>query len=140
HAEKEGAKEPVAEFVLDNIGELITNNVDKSVWESGGSVEAVPPGTLVIKCPAATHAKVQQLLDGLRGAGGLQVAIETRFVTVQDNFLQEVGVDLRGLGDNSGGVGVAGQGGIKTGAITSPVTFDDVFFGGNQPGSAGSPS
>jgi Flp pilus assembly secretin CpaC len=137
HQTTEEAKEPVPDFVLDTIAELITNNVDKSVWEAGGgTVEPVPPGTLVIKCPAATHAKVQQLLNGLRGAGGLQVSIETRFITVQDNFLQDIGVDLRGLGDNTGGQGVAGKGGLKgPGGITSPVTFDDVFFG--SPGNPG---
>jgi type II secretory pathway component GspD/PulD (secretin) len=136
HQAVEEAKEPVADFVLDSIGELINNNVDKSVWEGGGTVEAVPPGTLVVKCPAATHVKVQQLLDGLRGAGGLQVSIETRFLTVKDNFLQDVGVDMRGLGDNTGGQGVPGKGGIRTtGGVTTPVTFDDVFFG-----SPGNPS
>jgi Flp pilus assembly secretin CpaC len=130
HSAKEEPKEPVAAFVLDNIGELITNNVDKTVWEGGGSVEPVPPGTLVIKCPAATHVKVQQLLDGLRGAGGLQVSIETRFITVQDNFLQDIGADLRGLGDQTGGVGIPGGGGIVgPGGVVTPVTFDDVFFG-----------
>jgi Flp pilus assembly secretin CpaC/predicted TPR repeat methyltransferase len=130
HAAKEEPKEPVAAFVLDNIGELITNNVDKTVWEGGGSVEPVPPGTLVVKCPATTHVKVQQLLDGLRGAGGLQVSIETRFITVQDNFLQEVGADLRGLGDQTGGLGVPGRGGVAgPGGVITPVTFDDVFFG-----------
>jgi Flp pilus assembly secretin CpaC len=140
HQAVEEAKEPVADFVLDNIAELITNNVDKPVWEAGGTVEAVPPGTLVIKCPAATHAKVQQLLDGLRGAGGLQVSIETRFLTVKDNFLQDVGVDMRGLGDNTGGQGVPGKGGIATtGGITTPVTFDDVFFGSPGNPSGGRP-
>src|SRR5262245_16687858 len=139
HQTTEEPKEPQPEFVLDQIADLITNNVDKSAWEAGGSVEPVPPGTLVVKCPPGTHAKVQQLLDGLRGAGGLEVSIETRFVTVQDNFLQEVGVDLRGLGDNTGGQGVPGKGGIPTaGGVTTPVTFDDVFFGTvGQPGGAG---
>jgi type II secretory pathway component GspD/PulD (secretin) len=139
HQTTEEAKEPQPEFVLDQIADLITNNVDKSAWEAGGSVEPVPPGTLVVKCPPATHAKVQQLLDGLRGAGGLEVSIETRFVTVQDNFLQEVGVDLRGLGDSSGGQGVPGKGGIPgAGGITTPVTFDDVFFGSSgSPGGIG---
>ncbi len=130
HAAKEEPKEPVAAFVLDNIGELITNNVDKSVWEGGGSVEPVPPGTLVVKCPAATHQKVQALLDGLRGAGGLQVSIEARFITVEDNFLQDIGADLRGLGDQTGGLGAPGKGGIRgVGGVLTPVTFDDVFFG-----------
>jgi len=131
----EEVREPVAPFLLDSITELIEQNVDTVVWEEGGSIEGLEPGTLVVKAPPATHKKIQNLLDGLRGAGGLQVAIETRFVTVEDNFLQEVGVDLRGLGDQSGGVGIPGKGGIAgPGGITSPITFDDLFFG-----SAGAP-
>ena len=132
---EEDVPEPVAAFELDAIGDLITNNVDRTVWEEDGTVSPLEPGTLVIKAPADTHAKVQALLDGLRGAGGLQVSIETRFITVEDNFLREVGVDLRGLGDNTGGVGVAGKGGVPgVGGITVPSTFDDLFFG-----SAGTP-
>lgn len=126
----EEAPEAIPEFQVDAIQELITTNVDKAIWESGGEVSSIPPGTLVVKAPAATQAKVQSLLAGLRGAGGLQVSIETRFVTVSDNFLQDIGVDLRGLGDQSGGVGVAGKGGINgPGGTLVPVSFDDVFFG-----------
>ncbi len=133
---EEEVAEPQAEFVIDSIQELIQTNVDPEVWDDAGSVEVLPPGTLIVKAPGETHAKVQQLLDGLRGAGGLQVSIETRFIRVADNFLQDVGVDLRGLGDQSGGVGVRGQGGINGGTGTTiPVTFDDVFFG-----SAGTPA
>lgn len=121
--------EPVAEFQLEAIQELITTTVDRNVWESGGEVSALPPGTLIIKAPRETHGKVQQLLSGLRGAGGLQVSIETRFVTVADNFLQDIGVDLRGLGDQTGGVGIPGKGGVQSGGTTVPVTFDDVLFG-----------
>lgn len=132
----EDIPDPEPEFLLDRIQELITMNVDPDVWDDTGSVEPLPPGTLVVKAPPSTHGKVQSLLDGLRGAGGLQVAIESRFVTVSDNFLEEVGVDLRGLGDQSGGVGVPGRGGLPVaGGITTPVTFDDVFFG-----SAGAPT
>ena len=128
--------EAVPEFLLEAIRELIEQNVDTTVWEEGGSIEGLEPGTLVVKAPPETHAKIEGLLSGLRGAGGLQVSIETRFITVADNFLQEVGVDMRGLGDNTGGVGVAGKGGIAgPGGITVPVTFDDLFFG-----SAGAPA
>ena len=135
-APEEEIPEPMPEFLLDQIVELIQENVDQTVWEEAGSVEGLPPGTLVVKAPPATHKNVQALLDGLRGAGGLQVSIETRFLRVSDNFLQEVGVDLRGLGDQSGGVGIAGKGGVPgPGGLSVPVTFDDVFFG-----SAGSPS
>jgi type II secretory pathway component GspD/PulD (secretin) len=117
----EEVPEPMPEFLLESIRELIEQNVDTTVWEEGGSIEGLEPGTLVVKAPPETQGKIQNLLDGLRGAGGLQVSIETRFITVADNFLQEVGVDMRGLGDDTGGISV-------------PVTFDDLFFG-----SAGAP-
>jgi type II secretory pathway component GspD/PulD (secretin) len=126
----EEAPEPIAEYQLEGIVELVQGNVDKAIWESGGEVSGLPPGTLVVKAPRETHKKVQALLSGLRGAGGLQVSIETRFMTVADNFLQDIGVDMRGLGDQSGGVGVVGKGGLPGAAGTTiPVTFDDVFFG-----------
>jgi general secretion pathway protein D len=131
----EEAPEAIAQFQVEQVQELIQQNVDRQVWESGGEIGTIPPGTLVVKAPRETHAKVQQLLSGLRGAGGLQITIETRFVTVSDNFLQDIGVDLRGLGDQSGGVGVPGKGGVQTGTTVTPVTFDDVLFG-----SAGTPA
>ncbi|MCE9636385.1 MAG: hypothetical protein K8T90_11835 [Planctomycetes bacterium] len=135
----EEVPEAVAEYQLDGIVELVQNNVDKAVWESGGEVSGLQPGTLVVKAPRETHKKVQQLLSGLRGAGGLQVSIETRFITVSDNFLQDVGVDIRGLGDQSGGVGLPGKGGLRgPGGTTIPVTFDDLFFNSAAPlGSSG---
>ncbi len=132
----EEVREAVPEYLLESIRDLIEQNVDTDVWEEGGSIDSLEPGTLVVKAPPSTHGKIQNLLDGLRGAGGLQVSIETRFITVADNFLQEVGVDLRGLGDHTGGVGIPGKGGVPgPGGITVPVTFDDLFFG-----SAGAPA
>lgn len=132
--------EAVAAYQLEAIVELVRGNVDKQVWDSGGDVSGLQPGTLVVNGPRETQKKVQSLLNGLRGAGGLQVSIETRFVTVTDNFLQDIGVDLRGLGDQSGGQGVAGKGGLPgAGGSTIPVTFDDLFFGSaDTPGGLGS--
>ena len=38
------------------------------------------------------------LLDDLREATGIMVDIQARFLTVEDNFLEDIGVDFRGLG------------------------------------------
>ena len=117
----EGA-EPRKPIEGDKIKDLITNNIDKEVWgQDGAAVDYREPGTLVVKAPVATHAKIRKLLQDLRNTGGLQVAIETRFVTVADNFLQDIGVDLRGLGDDSLGTGIPGKG--------TQATFDDVLVG-----------
>jgi type II secretory pathway component GspD/PulD (secretin) len=56
------------------------------------------------------HRQIRQLLDDLRQTTGVLVAIEARFLSVEDNFLEDVGVDLRGLGDDSGGTGRPGRG------------------------------
>ncbi|MCK6479798.1 MAG: hypothetical protein L6R43_06525 [Planctomycetes bacterium] len=116
--------EPKKAFEGDAIKDLITNNVDKEVWgQDGANVEYREPGTLVVKAPIGTHQKIRKLLGDLRNTGGMQIAIETRFITVTDNFLQDVGVDLRGLGDDSLGTGVPGKG--------TNAAFDDVLGGSN---------
>ncbi|MHC4923025.1 MAG: hypothetical protein ACYTG4_02965 [Planctomycetota bacterium] len=114
--------EPRPTFEGDAIKDLISDNIDADVWgENGANVEYREPGTLVVKAPASTHAKIRKLLEDLRSTGGMQVSIETRFVTVSDNFLQDIGVDLRGLGDDSLGAGVSGKG--------TNATFDDLLAG-----------
>jgi hypothetical protein len=118
----EEGTEPRKAIEGEAIKDLITNNVDKEVWgQNGANVEYRDPGTLVVKAPVSTHAKIRKLLGDLRNTGGMQVAIETRFITVADNFLQDIGVDLRGLGDDSLGTGIPGKG--------TNATFDDVLFG-----------
>jgi type II secretory pathway component GspD/PulD (secretin) len=52
------------------------------------------------------------------------VDVQSRFMSVADNFLEDIGVDLRGLGDQSGGEGAPGKG--------TTLFFDDF---GDAPGS-----
>ncbi|MCU0724631.1 MAG: hypothetical protein MUE73_02405 [Planctomycetes bacterium] len=118
---EEEPAEPQKAFEGDALAELIRSSIDPEVWDAGGDVAFREGGILIIKAPATTHRKVQDLLNGLRATGGLTVQIETRFVTVEDSFLQDIGVDLRGLGDQSGGLGFRGKG------VLQP--FDDVLSG-----------
>ena len=41
-----------------------------------------------------THRGIQQLLSQLRETRSIQITVETRFLTVQRNFLEEVGLDI----------------------------------------------
>jgi len=113
--------EPVKAFEGDALADLIRDTLDKEVWDEGGDVAFREGGILLVRAPRETHAKVTNLLDGLRATGGLTVNLETRFLTVEDNFLQDIGVDIRNLGDQSGGLGVAGKG--------DTIRFDDVLTG-----------
>jgi tetratricopeptide (TPR) repeat protein len=120
--EEDFGEDPVAPFETDGIVDLIRENVDPESWEADGvSITPTQTGTLIVRQSPDVHGLIGQLLRDLRAGGGLQVSIETRFLTVSDNFLQDIGVDLRGLGDQSGGSGEPGRGDFNP--------FDDLFVG-----------
>ncbi|MCG3133618.1 MAG: hypothetical protein HMLKMBBP_00819 [Planctomycetes bacterium] len=87
------------------LAELVKKNVaDEAYWSSEG-VECKEAGTdklLIIAEPEVQRASAR-FLDDLRQFSGLIVTIETRFLSVTDNFLRDVGVDIRGLGNGSPG-------------------------------------
>ena len=109
-------------FPSDALVETIKQVVDPESWagEGGASID-LKNGTLIVKNRAETVEKVGELLQELRKNAGPMVTLEVRFISAEDNFLRDVGVDVRGLGDNSGGVGVAGLGTNRPN--------DDLFFG-----------
>jgi type II secretory pathway component GspD/PulD (secretin) len=137
--------DPIQAFEGDALADLIRDTIDTNVWDEGGDVAFREGGILLVRAPRETHARVQGLLDGLRATGGLTVTLETRFITVQDGFLQDIGVDIRGLGDQSGGVGLAGKGqtrrfdDVLTGTQNAPLgigtdNFSGVFYNLNSDG------
>jgi type II secretory pathway component GspD/PulD (secretin) len=58
-------------------------------------------GQLVVTQTAAIQAQIRDFLKDLRKVAGLLVAMEARFITVQDDFLSDFGIDFRGLGGPS---------------------------------------
>ncbi len=83
---------------------LITNNVaDPDYWtEEGISIAASGEDKLVVVAEPGAQRQVASFLDDLRAFAGLVVTIETRFLTVTDNFIQDVGIDIRGIGGAGG--------------------------------------
>lgn len=80
------------------------NTASEEYWGTEG-VNIAESGTdkmLVVAEPSVQRA-VSKFLEDLREFSGLVVTIETRFLTVTDNFLRDVGVDIRGLGNGSPG-------------------------------------
>lgn len=138
------APEPSRAIESDRLMELIRLNVDPTSWDEDPENRLeYNNGTLIIKQTPKNHRLVRQLLADLRKTAGLQVHIEARFISVENNFLQDVGVDFRGLGDHSGGVGVPGRGdsrpfdGFGAPGITNVLGTDNTsgayynFGGGN---------
>ena len=84
---------------------LVQNNVSvPDYWtEEGVSIAASGEDKLVVVAEPGVQREVTAFLDDLRAFSGLAVNIETRFLTVTDNFLRDVGVDIRGLGNGTPG-------------------------------------
>jgi type II secretory pathway component GspD/PulD (secretin) len=61
-------------------------------------VRITDSGTMVVSQTPEVQEQIQSLLDDLREATGIMVDIEARFLSVEDNFLEDIGIDFRGLG------------------------------------------
>lgn len=82
---------------VDDLLDLIRNTIEPNSWrDNGGAVAAIAElgGQLVVTQTSAAHAEVADLLSKLRAQRALQVGIETRFLTITSNYLEEMGIDL----------------------------------------------
>lgn len=113
-------EEPAPAIEADRLVQLIQENITPDGWEPPSSIEP-REGVLVIMQTRDVHRLISEMLDDLRASQGLFVHIESRFLSVEDNFLEDIGVDFRGLGDDTGGGGNPGPG------TNEPL--DDIEFG-----------
>jgi general secretion pathway protein D len=83
---------------FDSLINLIVTTVQPDTWEDVGG-----PGTvaqfdtnlsLVIRQTEEVHEEIVDLLEQLRRMQDLQVTIEVRFITLNDNFFERIGVDF----------------------------------------------
>ena len=127
-AEEEELPEPEATILGDDdLIEMITTSIDPDSWDGETHSANIENGTLIIRHRPEVQAEVAQMLEDLRVPANIMVDIKVRFMRVEDSFLQDVGVDFRGLGNDSTS-GAAGKG--------DDLVFDDF---GTSPGSPGAP-
>ncbi|MBN2490616.1 MAG: hypothetical protein JXQ29_07195 [Planctomycetes bacterium] len=126
--------EPTAtqSFEPDRLVDLIKGNIAKPTWDEDPAAYSAThrQGILIVKHTQEVHRQIQQALDGLRKSANVMVALEARFLLVEDNFLEDIGVDFRGLGDDSQGIGLPGRG--------TSANIDDTGAPGS-PGGVGTP-
>ncbi|HLL90008.1 MAG TPA: hypothetical protein VK324_11965, partial [Tepidisphaeraceae bacterium] len=93
-------------------------------------------GQLIVTQTPENHRQLGGLLSQLRETRAIQVTVETRFLTVQKNFLEDVGLDL----DFAFNV----NGDISQNLTVVPVTQNSISFTSNPttglPGSIAEPS
>ncbi|MFT5051174.1 MAG: hypothetical protein ACI8QZ_002584 [Chlamydiales bacterium] len=137
-----GILESRASIEIDELATLISENVAVETWEEdeGVSIEA-GEGFILIVHSVEVQAEVKEFLEDLRRFNSSLVTIESKFMTVADNWIQEIGVDFRGLdsfdvsdvtngledmasrGLDNGGTGNSGQG--AAGAPSAGFYYDD---------------
>ena len=83
------------EFTTDQLVELIQGTIDSEGWDAPGRSIQPHQGLLIIRTIPAVHASVARLLRDFRASTGLLVNVESRFLTVHDDFLEQVGMDFR---------------------------------------------
>lgn len=107
--------------------ELIRATIAPEKWDDKFTLGILGP-MMSVRADQETHASIDRLLGELRRHVGIQVDVESRFLKVDDSFLEDLGIDLRGLG-NQASQGLPGRGLEKQGIRTN-AGFDD--FGPRQ--------
>lgn len=105
------AEDPVVFVELGDLKKHVEDATNPKYWSeseaNGGClISTEESGFLVVKASAEMHKQVQQILQDMRRFATPVVTIDSKFLTISRNFLQEVGVDFRGLG-GAGNKGVS---------------------------------
>ncbi len=107
--------------------DLLKATVATDKWDGSPFTMTAQSGVLWVRADKETHQELNRLINDLRRHVGIQIDVESRFLKVEDSFLEDVGIDLRGLG-NQASQGLPGRG------LESPprpnARFDD--FGPSQ--------
>ncbi len=91
-----GGGAAMADF--DTLINLIQQTVDPDSWLAAGGTSSILPYpsnlSLVVSAPQTTQEKIADLLESLRRLQDLQVTIEVKFITLNDNFFERIGIDF----------------------------------------------
>ena len=85
----------------DALTQLIRDNVAVQTWSDEGVTIDFHEGYILINQVPEVQEQVRQFLEDLRRFSSSLVTIESKFMTVGQNWLQEIGVDFRGLDNHN---------------------------------------
>ncbi len=83
---------------FDSVKHLIMSTIEPESWDEAGGPGSITTFestlSLVIRQTQKVHDEIRDLLQQLRRLQDLQVTVECRFITVDDDFFESVGVDF----------------------------------------------
>lgn len=88
-------------ITTEKLTELIKASIAPDTWDKIGDDFSIAEtsGQLVVVHTSKVQAEIRDFLNDMRRFSGLMVAMETRFITATDDFLEHVGVDWRGVNE-----------------------------------------
>jgi len=112
-----------AQADFDSLIDLITTTVRPDTWDAGGGAGTIAPFetnlSIVVSQTQEVHEEIVDLLEQLRRLQDLQVTIEVRFITLNDNFFERIGIDFDFNVDDN----IDGKPGQPFGRIVGPPPF-----------------
>ena len=91
--------DPIAGIELTDLVDTLTSATDPAYWEGDGvEIRAEDSGLLSVTASPEMQDKLVQVLANMRRFQTPIVTIDSKFLTISRNFLQEIGIDIRGLG------------------------------------------
>jgi|FLOH01.1.fsa_nt_gi type II secretory pathway component GspD/PulD (secretin) len=108
----------------DALAALVQQSVATSTWDTveGASIVHIN-GQLFVRHTPEVHQEIENFLEKFRSYTSSMVNIEARFLTITNDYLQEIGIDWRGNGGN--------------GSTLDLVNLDDVTSGFDDNSSLG---
>ena len=88
---------PTEQELTDQLVDLIQQTIDYDGWrDNGGDTGTIIPmrGNLIITQTPENHLKIEGLLSQLREIRSMQVNIEARFLSVAQDWFEQIGFDL----------------------------------------------
>ncbi len=83
---------------FDSLIDLITSSIKPTSWDAMGGPGSIMPFetnlSIVVSQTQDVHEEIVDLLEQLRRLQDLQVTIEVRFITLNDNFFERIGVSF----------------------------------------------
>ena len=82
--------------MIADLEELIKNQIEPGTWEPEGTMGSVQiwNDRMIVRHTSRAHQELNGLFRQLRESKDLQVAVESKFVRITSNFLEQIGVDL----------------------------------------------
>jgi hypothetical protein len=92
--EKEAAAERTRQAAVDRLTKLIMETLDPAAWGKTAQLRELQ-GQLIVTAVPRLHEQLARLLDQLRQTWRVQIALEARFLYVDDALLAGLPADLR---------------------------------------------